>query len=251
MSSDDRDLLGYWSGLAPLWRDDGAPARRGGLDRARIVAAAIELADAKGLEAVSMRRVAAKLQTGAMSLYRHVPDRDALELMMIDRTLQEPAVDERHSGDWRSDLLALADATWTLMRAHPWLPEAMMRRPPLTPHGVRGLEWALGIFDGYEISIDAKMQYVSAIHFTVMSAALNAAIEERTRTALGASDEEIMRAGSFVFEQVAASGIAPLVMRFVSEAQHLDETAQMRAGVELILDGIATRLPARAAPEAR
>ncbi len=67
----------------------GAAARRSPLDRARIVDAALRVADAEGLDAVTMRRVARELRTGAMSLYRHVPGKEGLVSFMIDRALGE------------------------------------------------------------------------------------------------------------------------------------------------------------------
>src|ERR1700759_2075702 len=79
----------FWSGVELLWELDAQPdrpRRRAGtaLDREQIVREAIRIADADGLEAVTMRRVAQQLGTGAMSLYRHVPDKDALVSLMVD-----------------------------------------------------------------------------------------------------------------------------------------------------------------------
>jgi AcrR family transcriptional regulator len=257
MSSDGRDprrneeeLRAFWSGLDLLWDADAAssapPARRrNGLGLGQIVRAAVELADSEGLDAVTMRRVGTKLDTGAMSLYRHVPDKDALVLMMIDATLDEVhgASPPTPADDWRSNLRTMAETTWKLMRRHTWLPEAMLIRPPLTPRGVAGLEHALGIFDEFDIDVGTKMQFVGAVHFTVLSAALNAAIEDRTRERLRASDEEIIHSSSHVIERIAKTGAYPRVMHFIADAEHLDDEAQMRAAVELVIDGIGTRLP--------
>jgi hypothetical protein len=88
------------------------------------------------------------------------------------------------------------------------------------------------------------MQFVTAVHFTVLSAALNAAIEDRTRKRLQASDAEIMHSSGAVIERIAGTDAFPRVMRFIIEADHLDETAQLHAAIELILDGIDARLAA-------
>jgi AcrR family transcriptional regulator len=243
----EEELRAFWSGLDTIWDAETAPpvAPRRGLDFEQIVQAAVAIADAEGLEAVTMRRVASTLGTGAMSLYRHVPDKNTLVLLMIDEALAEAwsGGGMTHSGDWRTDLRALATSSWAVMRAHHWLPEALLTRPPLTPRAVAGLEWSLAIFDAFEIEIGTKMQFVGAVHFTVLSAALNAAIEDRTRTRLQASDEEIMHSATFVMERIAATGRFPRVMEFVADAEHLDETRQMWGAVELVLDGIGTRLP--------
>jgi hypothetical protein len=93
------------------------------------------------------------------------------------------------------------------------------------------------------ITFRPVVRFETRTNFTVVSAALNAAIEDRTRKRLQASDEEIMHSATFVMERIAATGQFPRVMAFVADAEHLDETRQMWSAVELVLDGIGTRLP--------
>jgi len=100
--------------MALLWRTP-APAgtRRGpkaGLDVDRIVAAAVAVADSEGLAALSMRRVAAELGVGAMTLYTHVPGKGELVDLMLDSVLGELYVDDAPTGNWRSRLEAVARA---------------------------------------------------------------------------------------------------------------------------------------------
>ena len=84
-------------------------ARRGpGPDVSRIVRAAIDLADAEGIEAVSMRRVAAAIGAGTMSLYRYVPKKEDLFDLMIDAVGGEYDLPAEPSGDPRADLTGLA-----------------------------------------------------------------------------------------------------------------------------------------------
>ncbi|WP_329370926.1 TetR/AcrR family transcriptional regulator [Streptomyces sp. NBC_00669] len=119
----------------------GRPAER---SRAEITAAAVELADREGLDAVSMRRVASVLGTGAASLYRYVATRDDLLDLMTDSTASEydlPAA----SGDWKADLLAIGHQARQIMRRHPWLPAMVMSRPTLGPHGIDLLEHVLDV----------------------------------------------------------------------------------------------------------
>src|SRR5262249_28084642 len=78
----------------------------------QIVAAAIEIADAEGLDAVSMRRVAERLNVGAMSLYRYVPGKSELLELMLDAIHAEP--DLRSEGPWRDRLERLARETRAL-----------------------------------------------------------------------------------------------------------------------------------------
>src|SRR5690348_15466784 len=100
-----------------IWRR-AAERRRAGLDGDRIAAAALRIADAEGLAAVSMRRVAAELDAGTMSLYRHVSGRDDVVELIVDAAYgSEPP--PAPTGDWRADLRALAGRTRRIMLAHP------------------------------------------------------------------------------------------------------------------------------------
>jgi AcrR family transcriptional regulator len=95
--------------------------------RDQVVDAAIRVADADGLGAVTMRRIATEIGAGAMSLYTYVPDKDRLLDLMVDRVgAESPAITP--TGDWRADLLALATTQRALMLSHPWLPAALPNR---------------------------------------------------------------------------------------------------------------------------
>jgi AcrR family transcriptional regulator len=87
-----------------------AGRHRAGLNGDRIAAAALRPADAEGLAAVSMRRLAAELGAGTMSLYRHVSGRDDVVELIVDAAYgdEPPPVP---TGDWRADLRALAGTT--------------------------------------------------------------------------------------------------------------------------------------------
>ncbi|WP_274536962.1 TetR/AcrR family transcriptional regulator [Kitasatospora sp. CB01950] len=127
--------------LRPEQSRAGRPAER---SRAEITAAAVELADREGLDAVSMRRVATALGTGAASLYRYVATRDELLDLMTDSVAAEydlPAP----GGDWQADLLAVARQARQIMRRHPWLPALVIGRPVLGPHGADLLEHVLAV----------------------------------------------------------------------------------------------------------
>ena len=104
------DLL--WTGI------DVEVAPRRPLSRVRIVAAAVALADAEGLDAVSMPRLARELGTAPMSLYRHVPHKDALVDLMLDSAVGPPP--ELSGVSWRERLADWARANLGVFRRHPW-----------------------------------------------------------------------------------------------------------------------------------
>nr|WP_269437965.1 TetR/AcrR family transcriptional regulator C-terminal domain-containing protein [Arthrobacter sp. zg-Y179] len=91
------------------------------LSPAAIAAAAVRIADADGLDAVSMRRVAAEFGVSAMALYRHVADRSALLLLMAEAATRDYALLPARNLSWQETLVHLADAQWRAFSAHPWL----------------------------------------------------------------------------------------------------------------------------------
>ena len=151
MAAAEQDTV-IW--LRPEQAAVGRPAER---SRAEITAAAIELADTEGLDALSMRRLAASLGTGAASLYRYVATRDDLLDLMTDATAAEydlPAA----SGDWLADLLAVAREARRIMRRHAWLPALVITRPVLGPHAADLLEHVLAALAGHPADPVRKLE---------------------------------------------------------------------------------------------
>ena len=94
--------------------------QRTALSRDVIIAAAIEMADAQGLDALSMRKVADRLGTGAMSLYNHVADKDDLFAGALEQVLAEVPHPPRNDDDWRVPVRAIVEWVHATLRAHPW-----------------------------------------------------------------------------------------------------------------------------------
>jgi AcrR family transcriptional regulator len=132
----------------------GRPAQH---SRAEITAVAVEIADREGLDAVSMRRVAAELGTGAASLYRYVETREELLDLMTDATGAEYAL-PAPTGDWVADLVAVGEQSRAILRRHPWLPGLVMTRPVIGPNGIALLEHVLTVLAGHPASLQAKME---------------------------------------------------------------------------------------------
>jgi len=125
----------------------------GPLSRERIVAAAIELADESGLDSVTMRRVAERLGTGAMSLYRHVSDKDELVGAMVERVTADFAYPDRDGLDWRGCMHALAERDRASFHAHPWMLAATATvTPPFGAASLAAMEWALDVLEDAGIS---------------------------------------------------------------------------------------------------
>ena len=132
----------------------GRPPRH---SRAEITAAAIAIADQDGLDAVSMRHVAAALGTGAASLYRYVETRADLLDLMTDATAAGYSFDPP-SGDWLADLTGIGRQARAIMRRHPWLAGLVLTRPVLGPNGLVLLEHVLLLLERHPADIGAKLE---------------------------------------------------------------------------------------------
>jgi AcrR family transcriptional regulator len=134
-----------------------AAGRPAGHSLDEITEAAIQIADQEGLDAVSMRRVAARLGTGAASLYRYVDNRDDLLDLMIDATAAEYRF-TAPSGDWLADLLHIGEQARSIMRHHNWLPSLVITRSVLGPNGIILLEHVLAALASHPASAAAKLE---------------------------------------------------------------------------------------------
>jgi AcrR family transcriptional regulator len=132
----------------------GRPAQH---SREEITAAAVAIADRDGLDAVSMRRVAAELGTGAASLYRYLDTREDLLDLMIDSTGSEYVFAEP-TGDWLADLIDIGQQARAIMRRHPWLPSLLITQSVLGPNGLVLLEHVLGALAPHPASAATKLE---------------------------------------------------------------------------------------------
>lgn len=139
-----------------------ASGRPAGHSRDEITAAAVAIADREGLDAVSMRRVAADLGTGAASLYRYLDTREDLLDLMIDATGGE-YVFTAPTGDWLADLLDIGEQARAIMRRHPWLPPLLTTRSVLGPNGLVLLEHVLEALTPHPASTAAKLEAVALL----------------------------------------------------------------------------------------
>ena len=182
----------------------GRPAQR---SRAEITAAAIDIADHEGLDAVSMRRVAAELGTGAASLYRYVETRDELLDLMTDAAAAEYSLPEP-SGDWLGDLVAVGEQARATLRRHPWLAPLVITRPVIGPNGIAVLEHVLAVLAAHPADIGTKMEAFAMLNgmtaaFVLHEQAGGSALHERNVAYL---------------QHAATSGEHPRLARLVAQA---------------------------------
>ncbi|MFJ9848813.1 TetR/AcrR family transcriptional regulator [Streptomyces sp. NPDC101150] len=142
-----RDLR---TSVALLWGEQDQPTRgpKPSLTPRRIAEAAVALADAEGLDAVSMNKVAAEFGVSAMALYRYVPGKAELVELMVEAVSSERPDLTAAGPGWRPRLEEWARRSWAVYRAHPWLLAATaMRRQVMGPGQLAWLDAALAAME--------------------------------------------------------------------------------------------------------
>ncbi|MBW0105491.1 TetR/AcrR family transcriptional regulator C-terminal domain-containing protein [Pseudonocardia sp. KRD-291] len=150
--------------VALLWGRRGGPRRgpRPSLSVADITRAAVAVADADGLDAVSMARVAAELGNSTMALYRHVRSKDELLALMTDAAMESPP-EREPDGDWRAGLYAWAHGVVAVSRRHPWFARLPVGGPPIGPHNLAWLDRGLAELEPVGLPPDEAVAIVTGL----------------------------------------------------------------------------------------
>lgn len=240
-------------GLDLLWgrRERGKRGPRPGLSAEAIVDAAVRIADAEGLEAISMARVAAALKFTTMSLYRYVASKDELLQLMFNASACGAESIVLEGDDWRSRLRSWAIIQRDMLDLHPWITQMRMAAPPLAPNSLHFVERALEALDGTGLADAEKMRAIGLISSYTLSEARMAYDAARAMAALaeaGTAGGQPAGDGEgppFTFESLLRELIDertyPHLYRLAwaaSPAESLSEREEFVAGVDLILDGI-------------
>lgn len=207
------------------------------LSRERIVGAAIGLADGHGLDAVSLRKVAAALDVGPMRLYGYIETKEELFDLMVDAVYAEirPA-----GGGWRQVLRSLAEATRQAARRHEWLADLIGGRPQLGPNTLAtgdAVAAALG-----EVELDIVVPALAAVNAYVVGAVRREVTERRAERASGMDMRQFQAANGPYLQRTFASGRFPALATVVRDGPHLSADETFRMGLEFLLDGIGARI---------
>ncbi len=167
-----------------LWGRTTKPTRgpKPALDLESVVRAAIELADANGLEAVSIRRVAERLGIATMSLYTYVPGKGELLDLMLDTVYSERRDEAKLQGTRREQLRAMARSQWDFHHRHPWTLYIASGRAVLGPNELDSYEAALSVVADIGVPARDAVGVVDALSIFVRGAArdsVEAAMAER------------------------------------------------------------------------
>jgi AcrR family transcriptional regulator len=230
--------------LALLWH----PPEPGssGLSVAAITDAAIGIADAAGLAAVTMRRVAAELGAATMTLYAHVPGKAELIELMTDRVAGQLYADgdlPANQADWKAGMRHIAECNWSHYLRHRWTAEVLPGRPVLGP-GVTGkYDAELAPLDGIGLS-DVQMDVVLGTLLGIVESSARWQIGlERVRSESGVGDARWWEQMAPLLAQAMQGHELPLAARVGTAAGEQHQSAgeprsQMHFGVEQLIQGV-------------
>jgi len=240
----ERDVGEQARSVDLLWGEKGEPSRgpKPGLSVKQIARAAIEIANAEGLEAVSMQRVARACGVTTMALYRYVPSKADLLALMIDIGIGEPPALDTVPGGWRSQLEAWARLIWAAFHQAPWSLEVTGSVRLMGPNELGWFEAAVGALAGTGLSgaeaVDAVLTVLNHVRSTAQYSL------ERARRQKRGSGE---RWGTMIAGVLQKHGdhFPALRAAMASGALSPSESDGVDYGLGLVLDGIGMRIAER------
>jgi AcrR family transcriptional regulator len=215
------------------------------LSRDRVVRAAVAVADAEGLGALSMRRIAADLGVATMSLYRHVASKDDLMLLMADAVFGEQPFPERPPAGWRERLETMARLMWSALRRHPWAAEVVsLTRPQALPNLIAYGEWSLSALRGTGFDTEDTMYTHLTLIGHVRGVALSLHSETLAAQDTGMTNEEWLESEGQGSVELIGSGRYPALAEMIERPFDYDLDRVFEYGLQRLLDGVEARLRA-------
>ncbi|MFJ4897059.1 TetR/AcrR family transcriptional regulator [Streptomyces sp. NPDC088727] len=228
-----------------LWQRLEQPATtpRASLTLERIGTVAVEIADAEGVAAVTMRRLATELGVAPMAAYRHVSGKDDLWALMAERVTTEMQIPAAVT-EWREVLRTFGLLTRDMMLRHPWIGQLPTHLFVLTPGRLAIAERQLAALDGLGLDEDSMMvafRTVSA--FAHGASQSEVALREWTESAGWSSGDETRLGLAPQMTYLMTTGRYPTYRRYGLRATRKDDaTWAFETGLDCVLDGIAARL---------
>ena len=214
------------------------------LTQADVVRAAIHIADTEGLSVLSMRHVASALDIATMTLYRYVPSKYELLVMMADAVFAEWPPPADPPAGWRDRFELIARRHWSVYRLHPWLAQVIsFTRPEPTPNALPNTEWALGALDGLGLDASTMLFLVVTLFGYVRGTAVSLDSEAEAVRLTGVTDDEWMQAQESRIGAVMASGRFPIMSRVIAEDIDFNLEDFFEFGLQRLLDGMAVLIP--------
>jgi AcrR family transcriptional regulator len=203
------------------------------LSEQAIVDAALAILQAEGLDAVSMRRVAAACDTGAGSLYVYVDGRDGLLEAMFDRIIAAVKLETPDPSRWRAQVHSLLGRLRAQLITHPGMAAATMVDPPRTEAALRLLENLLGILLAGGLGAQDAAWTADILAAQVTYAAIEAELRRTDPSALAAditANFARLPPGDF-----------PLITAHAAQLVAGDADERFRFAIDIVIDGVLGR----------
>ena len=202
--ADHLEALDVWTRVEP-------GSRRPRFSRETIAATAIRIADTEGFEAVSMRRIAAELDAGTMTLYHYVRTKDELLALVADTVMAELVVRPGEMpADWRDAITTVANLSRTMLSRHPWVLE-ITDDPNFGPNSVRHFDQSLQAVSGLDVSLQDKLDLITMVDEYVFGYCLH------QRTTFHDEQTPLSAALMSYVEELAATGDYPQIAAMISD----------------------------------
>jgi AcrR family transcriptional regulator len=237
-----------------IWARPEPAARKPRFSRDQIASAAVAIADAEGFDAVSMRRIAAALGAGTMSLYRYITTKSDLVALMDDALLGESLVPEGElPAGWRAAVAAVARRTRDMLMAHPWAIQSLHGEAAATgvplggPNSFLHFEQSLAALASAPLSTADKLNLLAMLDDYIFGHVLNAAEVRARHAAADQAGQDSSPVISYLNQQLS-SGSFPHLQALagdteaasMAEAGKLDERFEL--GLAVLIDGACARL---------
>ena len=202
------------------------------LNRSQVLAAAVEIADERGIGAVTMREVASKLGVEAMSLYNHVVNKDDILDGMVDLVIEQIELPS-DLNDWREAMRRRAVSAHQVFGRHPWVPMLVDSRETSGPSRMLYFDWVLGTLVSAGFSLEGAVRAFSLLDSYIYGFGIQ---QFNMSADADASPEEMAQA---ILASIPAERY-PYLHRMASHAMEsgYDAEADFDFGLGLILDGL-------------
>lgn len=225
------------------------------LSREEIVQAALEIAEDEGIKAVSMRKVARRLDAGTMSLYHYVRTKDDLIALMDDAIMGEIVIPEGEMPDgWRERVKMIARMSLAAWMKRPWLFSTEEEEFRITENGLRHMDQTMGALDGLDISPALKFEIMGQVDDYLFGFAVGERRVDRNQIAGSEQFEELT---DFVEAKIETGEYPNLSKMFDPERnfeeqwtgmlEEIYDEERFDRGLDRLLDGIEADLIARGA----
>ncbi|HET8985346.1 MAG TPA: TetR/AcrR family transcriptional regulator [Trueperaceae bacterium] len=222
-----------------MWDPPSAEARgrKPKLSLDQIIDAGITIADRSGVDALSMRNVAASLGAGTMSLYTYISSKAELLELMVDRAHQEMNLVEP-SSSWRDQVIDLARQFWHLYHRHPWMLQSNLQRQSLGPNVIAVAEGLFVILERAGLGPAARAHSASLLSHYIQGAARDSILELQSAEATGMDMGEYYAARADFWVTYFDVERFPAHTAIWQAGGFDDPTDPFVFGLERILDGL-------------